>query len=64
MSDKYTLIAADLVHETPDARLLYFPDADIKAWIPKSTTGEVYLDREDGEIEIEDWLLRDKGVID
>ena len=65
MSNEFTVMTAKLIHETADARLLEFPEEDVKAWIPKSekVTGEVDVDEEGGEIEIADWFLRSKGLL-
>lgn len=66
MSNDFTVMNAKLIHETANARLLEFPEEDVKTWVPKSekVTGEVDVDEEGGEIEIANWFLRNKNLID
>lgn len=65
MSNDFTVMAARLIHETANARLLEFTEEGIKAWVPKSekVTGDVDVDEDGGEIEIANWFLKEKDLL-
>ena len=57
--ETYTITYDEIEHETDDAIMLVF-DARL-VWLPKS---RITLDRDEKSVELEQWLLEEKGIED